>query len=86
MWDNLKVKIAVREKRTWSEVQPQEFVLGYIAGGATVLLHPSGDAEESDRIKEHSTLPPIASHWHFTDTTHVQRGTEMGKLDIRIND
>jgi hypothetical protein len=31
MLDNLKVKIAVRAQRTWSEVQPQEFVLAYIA-------------------------------------------------------
>jgi hypothetical protein len=63
VWNNLKVKIAAREKRTWSKVQPQEFVLAYIAGAATVLLRPLGDAEENDRIKEHSTLPPITSYW-----------------------
>jgi hypothetical protein len=73
MWDNLKVKIAAREKRTWSEVQPQEFVLAYIAGGATVLLHPLGDSEENGRIKEHSTFPAITSCWHFTDMTRTYR-------------
>jgi hypothetical protein len=42
MSDNLKVKIAVMANRTWSEIQPQEFVLAFIASVVGVLLLPLG--------------------------------------------
>jgi hypothetical protein len=59
MLNNLKVKIAVRARNTWSEVQPQEFVLAYTAAVPLVLQRPLGDGSWEWRIKEHSALPAI---------------------------
>jgi len=51
MSDSLKVKIAVRTNRTWSEIQPQEFVLAYIVTVAGVLQQPSGDGKGNCVLK-----------------------------------
>jgi hypothetical protein len=59
------VKIAVMANRTWSEIQPQEFVLAFIAAVVGVLLLPLGEWKRGNgvlktlRIANHPVVVPL---------------------------
>jgi hypothetical protein len=59
MSDTLKVNIAVRANRTWSEIQPQEFVLAYIVAFAGVLQQPLGEGKMEWCTNGTAALPAI---------------------------
>ena len=88
MSDSLKVKIAVRANRTWSEIQPQEFVLAYIVAVTGVLQQPLGDEKREWCIKgtPHCRSSCCSGTWLIRQAytrAHTRANTHAHKALIR---
>jgi hypothetical protein len=87
MPDTLKVKIAVRANRTWSEIQPREFVLAYIVAVAEFYSSPwetgnGNNALKAFRIAGHPVAVALGYYDKHRHTCTQDFNTERGHRNL----